>query len=118
MTPVIKCSILVLLVVSCFTTTSLTKSSKTKLDDILSSSSSNIRPGMLNNDVYASRDPRLRIDSNDSDAVNFNEIHQSEGSGHEEDANAALKNRSKKDVIVMITFFSTIFLLYNDNLIR
>ena len=112
MMSVIRYSILVLLVVSCFTTTSLTKSSKSRLDDILSSSSSNIRPGMLNDKVYSSEDPRFRVDSKDPDAVNFNGKHQPEGSGQEEDTNVAFKIRSKNDVILAFTSLSTIFLLY------
>ena len=111
MMPVIKYSILILLVVSCFTTTSSTISSKSKLADILSSSSSNIRPGMLNNDVYSSQDPRLRVNSKDPDAVIFNDTNQSEGSGQEEDTNVALKIKTKKDVILAFTFVSTMFIL-------
>ena len=113
MMPVIKYSILILLVVSCFTTTSSTISSKSKLADILSSSSSNIRPGMLNDKIYSSQDPRLRSDSKDPDAVIFKETDQSEGSGQEEDTNIAVEIRSKKDVIVIFTFLSTMFHLYN-----
>ena len=113
MTSVIKYSILILLVVSCFTITSSAKSSKSKLDDLLSSSSSNIRPGMLNDKVYSSQDPRLRVDSKDPDAVIFNDTNQSEGTGQEEDTNVALKIRSKKDVILASTFLSTMFLLNN-----
>ena len=43
-----------LVFISCFASISLSKSSKSKLKDILSGTASNIRPGMLTNSVYSS----------------------------------------------------------------
>ena len=45
----------VLVFISCMVSLSLSKSSKSKLQDILSGTASNIRPGMLTNNIYSSK---------------------------------------------------------------
>ena len=77
-----KCSAQgVLVLISCFASLSLSKSSKSKLKDILSGTASNIRPGMLTNNVYSSdvysEEDVFRPPSEKLQALRPSEVHTS-----------------------------------------
>lgn len=95
--------LLVLLILWCVTTPANTKSSSSKLEDILNVASSNIRPGMLTNhrntfEEFYEEDETSTL-SKESSPSNISE-------------NSATSSKSRKLVHLAMMTFSSIFLLY------
>ena len=95
--------LLVLLILWCFTTPAKTKSSSSKLEDILNVASSNIRPGMLTKHLDSFEEfyeeEETSTLSNESSPSNISE-------------NSAASSKSRKLVHLAMMSFSSIFLLY------
>ena len=120
-----------LIALCCFTSLSLSKSSSSKLKDILSGTASNIRPGMLTNNVYSLEDniegSDIRTQSNDTYGSSPSEVQTSENLSRKVDVrtltkvpqSSALRRQSasgstiKTAGVLSIITFSTILILFN-----
>ena len=127
-----KCSAQgVLVFISCFASLSLSKSSKSKLKDILSGTASNIRPGMLSNNFYSSKliseEGIVRTPLEEFHASSPSEAHTSKKLSRKVDVRkstavleySGLRGQSVNsstirtaEIIAIITF-STILILFN-----
>ena len=120
-----------LIALCCFTSLSLSKSSSSKLKDILSGTASNIRPGMLTNNVYPLEDnieeSDIRTPSKEIYGSSPSEVHTSKNLSGKVDVriltkvpqSSALRRQSASastirtaGVLAIITF-STILILFN-----
>ena len=120
-----------LIALCCFTSLSLSKSSSSKLKDILSGTASNIRPGMLTNNVYSLEDNIEESDiwtpSKDIYGSSQSEVYTPENLSGKVDIRKPTKvpqssairrqlasgSTTKTAGVLAIIYFSTILILFN-----